>query len=229
MAEHDNLLIDATRRPPPTLWVWLRRLLYTLLSSVGLLLGGLLSIDLWITLQAREHLTRDPEFLRPTEYGVVLGTAKYYSGGGLNPFYQARMDAAAALYHSGLVEQLIASGDHSTPFYDEPGMMLEDLVIRDVPEQVILRDGGGIRTLNSVRRLQTEFGQSEVIIVSQRFHLERALYQARAAGIDAQGYIAADAPFRWHIRVRTREILARVSAMIDIHILRRAQDPLLHP
>lgn len=222
MADRRGLLVDATRRPPPGWWVWLRRLFYTFLGSLGMLLGGLLAIDLWITLQARGHITDDPEFLRPTEYGIVLGTAKYYHGGGLNPFYQARMDAAAALYHSGLVEQLIASGDHSTPFYNEPGMMLEDLVSRDVPEQVILRDGGGIRTLNSVRRLRTEFGQSEAIIVSQRFHLERALYQARAAGIDAQGYVAEDAPLRWHLRVRAREVLARVSAMIDIHILRRA-------
>lgn len=227
MAKQDKLLIDATRRPPPLWKVWLLRSVYTLLSSIGLLLCLLLTIDLWISLQSRDRIADDPEFLRPTEYGVVLGTAKYYSGG-LNPFYQARMDAAASLYHSGMVEQLIASGDHSTPFYDEPGMMLEDLMARDIPEQVILRDGGGIRTLNSMRRLRTEFGQSEAIIVSQRFHLERALYQARAAGIDAQGYVAEDAPLRWHWRVRLREVLARVSAVIDIHILRRAHEPVLH-
>jgi SanA protein len=149
-----------------------------------------------------------------------LGTAKYYSTG-INPFYEARMNATAQLYHSGLVEQVIASGDHSTPFYNEPGMMLEDLVLLGVPEQVILRDGGGIRTLQSVRRLETEFGQTDVIIVSQQFHLERALYLAQAAGISAQGFVADDPPFHWYWRVRLREVFARLSALMDVHLLER--------
>lgn len=225
MAKQHNFDI----RRPPGCWAWLRRLLFTALSGLGLVLICIAAIDVWISLQARGKLTSDLEQLRPTDYGVVLGTAKFYPGGGLNPFYQARIDATVQLYQAGMIEQVIASGDHSTPFYDEPGMMRDDLIQRGIPAQVILRDGGGIRTLNSVQRLQTEFGQTEIIIISQRFHLERALYQAQAAGIDAQGFVAADAPLNWHARVRAREVLARVSAMIDIHVLRRTRTPMLHP
>jgi SanA protein len=100
-------------------------------------------------------------------------------------------------------------------------MMLEDLVLLGVPEQVILRDGGGIRTLQSVRRLETEFGQTDVIIVSQQFHLERALYLAQAAGISAQGFVSDDPPFHWYWRVRLREVFARLSALMDVHLLER--------
>lgn len=210
---------------PSTLVLWLQRMLMSALGGLILLLLILLGADLWIGYQARGKVVDSPDALSATQYGVVLGTSKYYSGG-INPFYQARMDAAADLYHAGKVRQLIASGDHSTPFYNEPAMMFDDLVERGVSPESIQQDGGGIRTLHSVRRLRTEFDQTDVIIISQRFHVERALYQAHAAGLDAQGFAAADAPFNWHIRVRLREVLARVSAMIDVHLLRRTRDTL---
>lgn len=209
------------------LWRWVRRLFVTGLSAVTTLTVTVLLMDLWITWQARDSITNDYSQLAPVEYGMLLGTSKFYSGG-INPFYEARIQAAAKLYHAGIVETLIASGDHSTPFYNEPGMMFDDLVALGVPEAAIVQDGGGVRTLSSVRRLRSEFDQSDVIIISQRFHVERALYQAAAAGLRAQGFAAEDAPVNWHIRVRLREVLARVSAMIDIHILRRTDEQALH-
>lgn len=215
-------------QPRQSHWLlWLRRLLMALVGGIMTLTLTILLMDLWITWQARHAITADQGELRPTQYGMLLGTSKFYSGG-INPFYQARIEAAASLYHAGRVEKILASGDNSTPFYNEPGMMFDDLVALGVPESAIVQDGGGVRTLTSVRRLRTEFDQSEVIIISQRFHVERALYQARAAGIEAQGFAAQDAPSNWHMRVRLREVLARVSAMIDIHVLRRADDRVLH-
>lgn len=209
------------RQPRQTTWQrWLKAIALALSSGVLMVILTILAIDLWISLQARDRLASQVRALRPATYAVVLGTAKY-SSAGINPFYEARMAATAELYHSGLVEQVIASGDHSTPFYNEPGMMFDDLALLGIPEQVILRDGGGIRTLNSVRRLQTEFGQTDVIIISQRFHLERALYLASAAGISAQGFIADDPPLPWYWRVRLREVFARLSALLDIHVLDR--------
>lgn len=210
-----------TKQRHGSLWQrWLKATMLACVSGVMMLVLAILAIDLWISLQARDRLATQVQALRPATYAVVLGTAKYYSSG-VNPFYQARMAATAELYHSGMIEQVIASGDHSTPFYNEPGMMLEDLVLLDVPEQVILRDGGGIRTLHSVRRLDSEFGQTDVIIISQRFHLERALFIAQSAGIAAQGFVAEDPPFRWYWRVRLREIFARLSAMMDVYVLER--------
>lgn len=207
---------------------WLKLALLSLLGGCVLFVVGVLTADVWIGFQARGKVTSDQTTLIPTTYGVVLGTSKYYSGG-INPFYEARMAAAADLYHEGIIKMLVASGDHSTPFYNEPRMMFDDLVKLGVPEEAILRDGGGIRTLYSMRRLRSEFDLDDVIVISQRFHVERALYQAGASGIQAQGFAALDAPFEWHVRVRFREIFARVSALLDLHILSASEPGRLPP
>ncbi|MEX1058185.1 MAG: ElyC/SanA/YdcF family protein [Natronospirillum sp.] len=205
-------------RPGPRWQRLVKQALLSLLGGSVLFVFSLLAVDLWIGFQARGKIVSDETLLIPTRYGVVLGTSKYHSDG-INPFYEARISAAANLYHQGIVQILVASGDHSTPYYNEPRMMFDDLVAQEVPEEAIVQDGGGIRTLYSMRRLRSEYEMNEVIIISQRFHVERALYQAEASGIQAQGFAAHDAPFEWHARVRFREIFARVSAVLDLHIL----------
>ncbi|WLD57183.1 YdcF family protein [Salinispirillum sp. LH 10-3-1] len=181
--------------------------------------------DQWFGWQARGQVYTDKTQLTPSRFGLLLGTAKYHPSGTLNPFYQARIAAAAELYHDGLLEFILASGNHNPPFYNEPRMMMQDLIQLGVPEAAILQDGEGTRTLNSVIRLKTEYHQDHVIIISQQFHIERALYQAKAVGIDAQGFVAVDAPPNWHWRVRVREVLARLYALVEIHLLRRADLP----
>ncbi|MFC3852566.1 vancomycin high temperature exclusion protein [Salinispirillum marinum] len=194
-----------------------------LLGMSGALLALVLFVwvaDQWFRWQTREHVFTQKEDLTPTQFGLLLGTAKYHASGTLNPFYQARVRAAAQLYHDGYLQIILASGDHSTPYYNEPGMMRDDLLDLGVPDESILLDGGGTRTLASVRRLKSEFDQDRVIIISQQFHIERALYQAHAAGIMAQGFVADDAPRNWHVRVRVREVFARLNALYEIHIQR---------
>ncbi|MFY0664626.1 MAG: YdcF family protein [Natronospirillum sp.] len=206
-----------------------RRLLrFVALIFVGasaLISGSLWFADQWFGWQAKGQVYTDKNHLSPSRFGLLLGTAKYHPSGTLNPFYRARIAAAAELYHDGLLEVILASGNHNPPFYSEPRMMQEDLMQLGVPETAILQDGGGTRTLNSVIRLKTEYQQDHVIIISQQFHIERALYQARAVGIDAQGFVALDAPRNWHWRVRAREVFARAYALVEIHLLRRADLP----
>lgn len=200
----------------------LRQLAWVVLSSSAVIVSTVWFADQWFGWQAKGRVFTDKDQLSPSRFGLLLGTAKYHPSGSLNPFYQARIAAAAELYHEGLLDFILASGDNSTPYYNEPRMMQQDLIQLGVPESSILQDGGGTRTLDSVIRLKTEFQQTDVIIISQQFHVERALYQARAVGIDAQGYVAIDAPRNWHMRVRAREVLARLHALLEIHVLRRA-------
>lgn len=202
-----------------------KRLAFAFLCLLTLLVLAIWMADQWFHWQTRQQVFTHKEDLTPAQFGVLLGTAKYHPSGTLNPFYQARVRAAAQLYHEGYLQVILASGDHSTPFYNEPGMMRDDLLALGVPADAILQDGGGTRTLDSVRRLKTEFNQDRVIIISQQFHIERALYQARAVGIVAQGYVADDAPRNWHMRVRAREVLARVNALYEIHLLRAHLTP----
>ena len=123
----------------------------------------------------------------------------------------------AELFHAGKVDFIIASGDNHTRQYDEPTAMRDSLIARGVPSERIILDFAGFRTLDSVVRAQEIFGCDSLTIISQYDHCARALYLARANGIDA---VAISAPLNAGRRVRTRlairEWLARDKMMLDI-------------
>ncbi len=153
--------------------------------------------------------------------GVVLGTSKYIPGGGPNQHYRNRMDGAAKLFHAGKVEYLLLSGDNSTKEYNEPAMMRKDLIERGVPEDRLVPDYAGVRTLDSVVRAGEVFGLREFTVISQRFHNERAIYIARHRDLDVIGFDAEDVSF-WHrVRSMIRERFARIQAVLDVTNLNR--------
>jgi SanA protein len=82
-------------------------------------------------------------------------------------------------------------------------------------------DFAGIRTLDSVVRAKSVFQQSRVIVVSQRFHAQRALFLAQHVGLMAEAYVAEEPPMNWRIRVRAREVFARALACLDVWVLHR--------
>jgi SanA protein len=158
------------------------------------------------------------------EYDValILGTSAYARPGAHNPYFTARMQAAAELYHSGRVRKLLVSGDNSRAHYNEPRDMQMALVALGVPADDIVLDYAGFRTFDSIVRCRQVFRQSKVVVVSQRFHLERALGIASAVGLDAIGYEAddpyPDGGYR-HWAMHCREALARVRTFLDCHVL----------
>ena len=152
------------------------------------------------------------------EIALVLGTSKY-SRGRLNSFYTGRIRAAAELYHAGKVDGILVSGDNGTASYNEPAEMRADLIALGVPAEHITADYAGFRTLDSIYRAGDVFGLDSYIVVSQPFHIERALYLADQRGHDAIGY-AARGPQGVHFqRNRAREVLARAKAVLDVEIL----------
>jgi SanA protein len=115
------------------------------------------------------------------EIAVVLGTSKY-SRGRLNSFYTGRIRAAAELYHAGKVDGILVSGDNGTVEYNEPDEMRADLIALGVPAEHITADYAGFRTLDSIYRAGDVFRLESYIVVSQPFHIERALYLGRPEG-----------------------------------------------
>lgn len=148
---------------------------------------------------------------------LLLGTNPRNRRGGSNSYFTNRIKTAADLYHSGKVRYIIASGDNHTRSYDEPTAMRDCLVARGVPQDRIILDFAGFRTLDSVVRAKEVFGCDSLTIVSQADHNARALYLACANGIDA---VAVTAPLRAGRFVRTRltlrEWLARDKMMLDL-------------
>lgn len=150
---------------------------------------------------------------------LVLGCAPKLVGGRTNLFFTRRITAASELFHAGRVRVLIVSGDNHREGYDEPTAMKEALVAAGVPEERIYCDYAGFRTLDSVVRVREIFSMERFIIVSQRFHNERAVYLARNKGMDVAALNAADVPVRSAAKTWLRERLARVKAVLDITIL----------
>ena len=149
--------------------------------------------------------------------GLLLGTNSTTPRGTHNYYYTHRINAAAELFHAGKVDYLLISGDNSSKHYDEPTMMRDSLLLHGVPADRIVLDYAGFRTLDSVIRAKEVFGQSSFTIISQKFHNERALVQARHYGIDAIAYNADDVVlgYPW-VKVQCRERLARVKLYLDL-------------
>lgn len=150
---------------------------------------------------------------------VVLGTSNKLTNGRPNLHYERRMEAAAELFRNGTVSHLLVSGAVDGPHYNEPQFMTASLVARGVPASAISRDEAGFRTLDTVVRAHDTFRLSKFLIVSDGWHLPRALYLARQHGIEAEGIAAREIPWRTSFRARSREWLARVLAVVDAQVL----------
>ena len=153
---------------------------------------------------------------------VVMGCVPKLRGGWDNPYFTARIEAAAELWRAGKVEALIVSGDNHVEWYDEPSEMKAALVSAGVPEDRVVCDYAGFRTLDSIVRAKTIFGLDSFLVVSQDFHVRRAIFLGRCRGLDVRGYAARGVPFgRLSSRTIVREPLARVAAVLDVLLGRR--------
>ena len=180
----------------------------------------LLGCDWLVSASSQGFVHEELAAVKPAPVALLLGTNRKYAGRP-NPFYSARIKAATELFASGKVAGIIVSGDNRRADYNEPAMMRADLVQAGVPGEFITMDLAGVRTLDSVVRARSVFQQKRVIVVSQRFHAQRAVFLARHFGLEAEAYSAAEPGWNWWIRVRTREVFARVIACLDVWFLNR--------
>ena len=160
--------------------------------------------------------------------GMVLGSSEY-SDGRPSPVLAGRLQAAAQLYHAGKVRTLVVSGaNRPEEFYEEIPAMTRGLVALGVPEDAIIGDGKGVRTLDSILRMRDVFGYDDFITISQREHCERALYLADHHGIATIGFEAGILPGiypdEW-LGSAIRAPLSCVKAVLDIAVGRTAKYP----
>ena len=146
------------------------------------------------------------------EYAIILG-AKVHEGGVLSDMLRDRMDAGIALYRDGSVKKLLLSGDDSGK-WGEVTFMKEYAMQNGVPEEDILIDGEGFSTYESLSRAKTVFGIEKLVIVTQKYHLYRALYIAEDMDIEASGCDAALHSYAGQLYRELREILARAKDFV---------------
>ena len=154
------------------------------------------------------------------EFGLLLGTTRLVKGKYRNDYFYKRIRAAADLYRAGKIRKIIVSGDNSRTDYNETGDMKRELAAEGVAPDDVLMDYAGFRTLDSVVRARNLYGATELTVISQMFHVERAVYLADRNGIDAIGFVAEDSVVKSaRVRLAIRESLARVRAVLDAEIL----------
>ncbi|WP_044403436.1 vancomycin high temperature exclusion protein [Lacinutrix sp. Hel_I_90] len=149
--------------------------------------------------------------------GLVLGTIKTLSNGSINLYYKYRVDATVALFKANKIEFILVSGDNGNTLYDEPSTFKEDLIKKGIPENKIFLDYAGFRTLDSIVRAKEIFGLTHLIIISQKFHNERAIYLARQHSIEAIGFNAKELRGRYSLKTNLREQLAKTKAVFDVY------------
>ncbi|MCA9957448.1 MAG: YdcF family protein [Anaerolineales bacterium] len=146
---------------------------------------------------------------------IVLGAA-VYGNGRLSAILRDRMETAIELYQSGVVDKIIVSGDNSDVHYNEPQAMLNYAISRGVPEQDIQPDYAGLRTYDTCYRARHIFQVEAAIVVTQEFHLPRALFTCKQLGIDAVGVGADLRPYRGARWYEVRETGATLVALWDV-------------
>jgi SanA protein len=174
--------------------------------------------NIWINASTRKFLFDDVNAVPSKKVGLVLGASRVLPDGRRNLFFEYRIDAAVELYKSGKIKLIVVSGDNSSQDYDEPTMMKEELVMRGIPECKITCDYAGFRTFDSVMRMWKIFGQTSFIVISQKFHNQRAVFIGRKHGLDLIGYNAKDVEGTNGLKTHFREYFARAKAVIDLYI-----------
>ena len=170
---------------------------------------------------AKGKVFSDIDSIKHNKVGLLLGTTPQARIGRItNYFFVYRIDAAEQLYKAGKIEMILISGDeNSLDGVNETECMRDSLVVRGVPASAIILDGKGYRTICSVVNANKVYGLKSFTIISQKFHNERAIYQAEHLGLDIeniQAYNAKDPKSRRAYLTTIREYFARVKMFLDL-------------
>lgn len=172
-------------------------------------------VSLSIPLRESAHIFSDITVVPHAQTGIVLG-AKVYTDGRLSDITRDRAQTAIDLYEAGKIDKILVSGDHGQEEYDEVNTIKDYLISNGIPDTVIFLDHAGFDTYDSIYRAKSIFLVESAIIVSQDFHLPRALYLADQLDLDAVGFSADMREYRGAARNDLREVVARVKAVLDI-------------
>ena len=179
---------------------------------------------------ARGKVFYDIDSIKYNKVGLLLGTTPQARFDRItNYFFIYRIDAAERLYKAGKIEKILISGDeHSLDGVNEPDCMRDSLVARGVPASAIILDGKGYRTICSVMNANKVYGLKSFMVISQKFHNERAIYQAEHLGLDLeniQAYNAEDPKSRRAYLTTIREYFARVKMFLDLMANKETRTP----
>lgn len=180
-----------------------------------LTIGLLIFLGINLLVVSYSKLIYNSEDIQNAQVGLVLG-AKVRADN-LSPIFRDRLDSAFELYKKGKINKILVSGDHGTKTYDEVNVAKEYLLSKKVEETDIFLDHAGFDTYDSLYRAKEVFGLDDLIIISQSFHLKRALYIAYSLDLEAQGFGADLHLYAYSLKNYARESFASLKAFYEVN------------
>lgn len=153
----------------------------------------------------------------PSDCIIVLG-ASVYADGTLSPILQNRVDAAIQLYRCGVAPVIIMSGDGREANYNEPSAMKDYAVSCGVPADDIFCDPGGYHTYDTMWRVSRVFGAESCLVVTQEYHLYRAVFDAQGVGMNAYGIVSDEGTYNDQLWYDIREVAGRMQDFWSVAI-----------
>jgi len=196
----------------------LRRLISWLLLLGILAVIIILLIDFYIEKTGNKYLM-EPEDVPQVDAIIVLG-AYVFPDGTVSEMLADRLDVGLKLYNANKSTRIVVSGDHGRKEYDEVNAMREYLQSKGVPREAIFMDHAGFDTYNSLYRARDIFQIKKAILVSQGYHLKRALYISRKLGIEGYGVPSDKYEYPGMKYYRIREVGARFKAFLQAGIFK---------
>jgi len=200
----------------------LKRILLTLVTigaGLGLCAFG---IGAWanaaIRRRARGAVYHAAEDIPQKPVAIVFGAKVWASGP--SDILKDRLDAGIRLYRLGKVKKLLLSGDHGRRGYDEVNTMRQYVLQQGAKAEDVFLDHAGFRTYATLYRARDVFGVKSAVLVTNEFHLPRAIYTARAFGLDVVGLASDARTYRSWARNLAREFLARTLAWLQVNVTR---------
>ncbi len=182
------------------------------LLCIGFLgVSAVLGINLWVTGSVQDQFLTEAAAaaLQDVDCVVVLG-CQVRSDGTPSHMLEDRLKRSVALYNNGTAPKILMSGDHGTKGYDEVDAMKRYAVEAGIPSEDVFMDHAGFSTYETVYRAKEIFGAEKIVIVTQRYHLYRAMYIAKAMGMEVYGVAADYRQYSGQLARDIREVLARV-------------------
>lgn len=184
---------------------------------VCLTIVGILVIDHYVSSYGRRYVKKTEELGSDADCIIIPGASvianKYPSD-----ILKDRLDTAYDIYLKTGIKRILVSGDHGTISYDEVNVMRDYLIEKGIPGEDVFMDHAGFDTYQTLYRARDIFGIDSAVIVTQDFHLYRALFIGNRLGIDVSGVDSAVREYRYELRNRLREFPARVKAFIECNI-----------
>ncbi len=191
---------------------WVKRGIAVGIVTVGAVVG----LAVWARLRYGPQIYT-VESAPARRVAIVFG-AGIYGSGQVTPILADRLETALALYRAGKAQKLLLTGDNSSVGHNEPGAMKRYLLARGVLESALVLDYAGFRTYDSCYRARAIFGIEEALLVTQDYHLPRALFICDALGLRAGGVRADQRRYAQQPYLTARELPALAMAFLEVKV-----------